>query len=86
MGPKFAGRLHVFVGDSDNFFLNNGVHKLQDWMKTTQDPHYEGYFVYGAMRGHCYSGPENAADRLKDMAQYTLSRMPAGAVAEWWKN
>ncbi len=86
VGPKLVGRLRVFVGDSDNFFLNNGVHKLQDWMKTTQDPHYEGYFVYGAMRGHCYSGPENAADRLKEMAQYILSRMPAGTVAGWWKN
>ena len=86
VGPKLVGRLHIFVGDADNFFLNNGVHKLQDWMKTTQDPHYEGYFVYGAMRGHCYTGPENAADRLKEMAQYILSSMPAGTVAEWWKN
>jgi Putative esterase len=86
LGPKLVGRLHVFVGDADNFFLNNGVHKLQDWMRTTEDPHYEGYFVYGAMRGHCYTGPENAADRLKEMAQYILSRMPAATVAEWWKN
>ncbi|HTX35989.1 MAG TPA: alpha/beta hydrolase-fold protein [Bryobacteraceae bacterium] len=85
LGPKLVDRIHVFVGDADNFFLNNGVHKLQDWMKTTKDPHYEGYFVYGAMRGHCYSGPENSADRLREMAQYILSKMPAGTVAEWWK-
>jgi hypothetical protein len=86
LGPKLVDRLHIFVGDADNFFLNNGVHLLQDWMKTTKDPHYEGYFVYGAMKGHCYSGPENAADRLKEMAQYILAKMPAGTVAEWWKN
>jgi hypothetical protein len=86
LGPKLSGRLHVFVGDADNFFLNNSVHKLQDWMKTTQDPHYEGYFVYGALRGHCYTGPGNAAGRLKEMAQYILSRMPPGTVAAWWKN
>ncbi len=85
LGPKLVDRIHVFVGDADNFFLNNGVHKLQEWMKTTKDPHYEGYFVYGAMRGHCYSGPENSADRLREMAQYLLSKMPAGTVAEWWK-
>ncbi len=85
LGPKLVDRIHVFVGDADNFFLNNGVHQLQDWMKTTKDPHYEGYFVYGAMRGHCYSGPENSADRLREMAQYILSKMPAGTVAEWWK-
>ncbi|HTS25798.1 MAG TPA: alpha/beta hydrolase-fold protein [Bryobacteraceae bacterium] len=86
LGPKLVDQIHVFVGDADNFFLNNGVHLLQDWMKTTKDPHYEGYFVYGAMRGHCYSGPENSAERLKEMAQHILSRMPAGTVAGWWKN
>ena len=86
LGPKLVDRIHVFVGDADNFFLNNGVHLLQDWMKTTKDPHYEGTFVYGAMRGHCYSGPENSAERLKEMAQFVLGKMPAGTVASWWKN
>ena len=86
LGPKLVDRLHVFVGDADNFFLNNGVHLLEDWMKATKDPHYEGYFVYGAMKGHCFSGPENSADRLKEMAQFVLSKMPAGTVAGWWKN
>jgi len=86
LGPKLVDRLHIFVGDADNFFLNNGVHLLEEWMKTTKDPHYEGYFVYGATKGHCYSGPENAAERLKEMAQFLLSKMPAGTVAGWWKN
>jgi hypothetical protein len=85
LGPKLVDQVHVFVGDADNFFLNNGVHVLQDWMKTTKDPHYEGYFVFGAMRGHCYSGPENSAERLKEMAQHILSKMPAGTVAGWWR-
>ncbi|HLK64539.1 MAG TPA: alpha/beta hydrolase-fold protein [Bryobacteraceae bacterium] len=86
LGPKLVDQVHVFVGDADNFFLNNGVHLLQDWMKNTKDPHYEGYFVYGAMKGHCYSGPENSAERLKEMAQHILSKMPPGTVAGWWKN
>ena len=58
LGPKLQGKLHVFVGDADNFFLNNAVHLMQNWMMTTKDPHYEGFFVYGAMRGHCYQVPE----------------------------
>ena len=28
-----------------NFFLTNGVHKLQEWMKTSKDPDNEGDFV-----------------------------------------
>jgi hypothetical protein len=85
LGPRLVGKLFVYVGDADNFFLNNGVHRLEDWMKKTKDPHYEGYFVYGAMRGHCFSGPENSAERLKQMAEHVLARMPAGTVAGWWK-
>jgi hypothetical protein len=85
LGPRLADKLHIYVGDADNFFLNNGVHRLQDWMQKTKDPHYEGFFVYGAMRGHCYQGVETPSDRLKQMAEFILGKMPAGTVAQWWK-
>jgi hypothetical protein len=85
LGPKIVDKLHVFVGDADNFFLNNATRKLQEWMKTTKDPHYEGAFVYGAAKGHCYSGPVSNTERLKEMAQYILAKMPSDTVAEWWK-
>jgi hypothetical protein len=86
LGPKLVDRLHIYVGDADNFFLNNGVHRMQEWMAKTENPHYEGYFLYGAMKGHCYSGPENSADRLKQMAEFIMSKMPVNTVADWWKN
>ena len=85
LGPKIVDKLHVFVGDADNFFLNNSTRKMQEWMKTTKDPHYEGSFVYGAAKGHCYSGPVGNAERLKEMAQYMMSKMPSDTVAGWWK-
>jgi hypothetical protein len=85
LGPRLADKLHVYVGDADNFFLNNGVHRLQEWMQKTKDPHYEGFFVYGAVRGHCFQGQETPSDRLKQMAEFMLGKMPAGAVAQWWK-
>lgn len=85
VAPKLVDKIHVFVGDADNFFLNNGTRKLQDWMKTTQDPHYEGFFMYGAAKGHCYSGPVSSADRLKEMAQVILAKMPSDTIAGWWK-
>jgi hypothetical protein len=85
LGPKIVDKLHVFVGDADNFFLNNATRKMQEWMKTTKDPHYEGSFVYGAAKGHCYSGPVSNGERLKEMAQYIESKMPSDTVAGWWK-
>ena len=85
LGPKLAGKIRIFTGDADNFFLNNSVRKLQEWMKGTQNPHYEGFFVYGAAKGHCYAGPDTNADRLRDMARDILARMPSETVADWWK-
>jgi len=85
LGPKLQDKVRVYVGDADNFFLNNGTRKLQDWMKKTESPHYEGLFVYGAAKGHCYAGPVSSADRLKEMAEHVLARMPSETVAGWWK-
>jgi len=74
----------VSVGDADNFFLNNGVYLMQNWMLTTKDPHYEGFFVYGAMRGHCYQDPGPMADRLREMPEFVMGKMPPETVAQWW--
>jgi hypothetical protein len=85
VGPKLADKIHVYVGDADNFFLNNGTRRLQEWMKNTKDPHYEGFFMYGAAKGHCYSGPVGSADRLKEMAEHILTKMPSDTISGWWK-
>ncbi len=49
----------------DNFFLNNSTKELEEWMKTTQNPHYKGFFLYGDGKGHCWQGPESTAERLQ---------------------
>jgi hypothetical protein len=54
-------------------------------MKTTENPHYEGYFLYGDQKPHCWSGPATPTDRLKEMAQHIMSRKPEGANTGWWK-
>jgi hypothetical protein len=84
LAPKLQDKVHVYVGDADNFFLNNGTRRLQEWMQKTESPHYEGLFVYGAAKGHCYTGPVSSADRLKEMAQHVLAHMPADTIAGWW--
>ncbi|MEO8029024.1 MAG: GAF domain-containing protein [Bryobacteraceae bacterium] len=85
VGPKVVDKIRVYTGDADNFFLNNSVRKLEEWMKKTRDPHYEGTFLYGAAKGHCWIGPVTQAERLKEMAQHMLGKMPRDAIANWWK-
>jgi len=50
IGPQLVGKIHVEVGDMDNFYLNLAVYDLQEFLKTTHDPHYEGSFEFGGPR------------------------------------
>jgi hypothetical protein len=85
VGPKLVDKIHVYTGTADTYLLNNSTKQLQEWMKTTTNPHYEGYFLYGDGKPHCWSGPVNAGERLKEMAQHIMAHKPDWATTEWWK-
>ena len=53
LGPKLEGKVHVAVGESDTYFLNNAVHLMQDEMDKTQNPHSDATFDYGPRQPHC---------------------------------
>ncbi len=84
VGPRLVGKLHVYTGDMDNFYLNNSTKELERWMKTTTAPHEPGLFMYGDGKGHCWTGPVTPAERLKEMAQYLLRTKPEGTTTPWW--
>ena len=84
VGPKLVGKLHIYTGDMDTYYLNNAVRKLEEWMKTTTDPHYEGFFMYGDRKPHCWSGPVTAEERLTEMAQFILREKPEDLTTPWW--
>jgi hypothetical protein len=84
IGPKLVDKIHVYTGTADTYFLNNSTRELQEWMKTTASPHYEGYFLYGDGKPHCWSGPATQGERLKEMAQHILAHKPDWATAPWW--
>lgn len=85
VGPKLVGKVHVYTGTMDNFFLNNSTKDLELWMKTTQNPHYEGFFLYGDGKGHCWQGPESTPERIKQMAVHIAAHKPDGMTTPWWK-
>ena len=85
LGPKLVDKLHIYVGDIDNCYLNFPVMELQAWMETTENPHYPGFFSYGRGRGHCYSGPVSTGERLKEMAQHVIRHQPAVLDTPWWE-
>ncbi|MEO7086329.1 MAG: alpha/beta hydrolase-fold protein [Gemmatimonadaceae bacterium] len=85
VGPKLVDKVHVYVGNMDSFFLDRATREMEAWMKTTQNPHYEGFFMYGDQKPHCWSGPGTNADRVREMAEFGLRKVPAGTSTPWWK-
>jgi hypothetical protein len=56
LGPKLKGKIHVYVGTMDNYYLNNAVYLLQETLEGTSDPYYAGEVDYGDRAEHCWNG------------------------------
>lgn len=83
IGPQLVGKLHLYCGDMDNFYLNLAVYKLEDFLKNTSNPAYGGLFIYGRpMKGHGWH-PMNQAQLVQMMAEHITKNAPAGTDSGW---
>ncbi len=67
LGPKLKGKLHIYVGDMDNYYLNNAVYLVEDFLKTAT-PAADAVVDYGDRAEHCWNGDQtrsNAYSRLR---------------------
>lgn len=55
LAPKLRGKIRIWVGEADDYFLNNAVHLLDDFLSKAQ-PAYEGKILYDPRAGHCWIG------------------------------
>jgi hypothetical protein len=67
LGPKLRGKIHIWVGDADNFFLNNAVHLLDGFLSHA-DPPPGGYIRYGPGKGHT-GMPLSTYELLREMQE-----------------
>lgn len=51
LAPKLKGKLHISVGEADEFFLNNAVHLLDEFFSKAK-PSYGGSIIYGQGKLH----------------------------------
>ena len=58
LAPQLKGKLHLYCGDMDNFYLNLAVYLLEDYLKPTDSG---ATFEYGRpMKGHGWHPMSNA--------------------------
>jgi hypothetical protein len=69
VGPKLVGKLHVFAGRMDDFYLNIAVYHVEDFLSATKDPYYNGSFMYGDRGGHGWR-PWTTGQLIRNMAAY----------------
>jgi len=66
LGPKLRGKLTIWVGEADEYFLNNAVHLLDSFLSKA-DPPYEGKIIYGPGKGHGWT-PFSERETMNQMA------------------
>lgn len=68
LGPKLRGKLRIYCGDMDNYYLNNAVYLTEKFLESTSEPYYSGDVDYGDRAEHCWNGDQsqpNAISRLR---------------------
>jgi enterochelin esterase-like enzyme len=82
IGPKLAGKIRVYVGRMDNFYLNEACYLLEASLAAATSPAYGGEFRYGDRGGHGWS-PFQGDEMLREMAAHIRKNAPPGAKADW---
>ena len=94
LGPKLRGKLRIYVGDMDNYYLNNAVYLVDKFLRSAS-PAADAVVDYGDRDEHCWNGDHtrsNAYSRLRYpqmVLPWAVERMlktaPAGADVRSWR-
>jgi hypothetical protein len=94
LAPKLQGKIHLYVGSGDNYYLTDSIYFAHERLESLKPP-YEGTVDYGERAEHCWNGDHklsNAYSRLHYNFQYLpqiLDRIgktaPPGADLKSWR-
>jgi len=95
IGPKLEGKIHIYCGDMDNYYLNNAVYLVEEFLESTKFPYYNGEVDYGDRAEHCWNGDQtrpNALSRLRyhqmfapKIVERILKSAPPGSDISSWR-
>jgi hypothetical protein len=83
LGPQLAGKINILCGDMDDYYLEDAVYLLQDFLEGAKNPPYGGGFRYGRpLKGHGWT-PMTNADLVREMAAHIAKAAPRGEPTTW---
>jgi S-formylglutathione hydrolase FrmB len=89
LGPKLNGKLHIYMGDTDTFYLEEATMRLEKFLRSAKNPTFEGTIEYGQRAPHCWSGCASGRNPticyLPAMAEHIRKTAPPGADLKSWR-
>jgi len=95
IGNSLKGKIHIYVGDMDTYYLNDAVYNAEDMLKKLDNPNCNCIVDYGDRAEHCWNGDHtqpNYISRLryhqmfiKKWAEEVKTRAPKGADLRSWR-
>ena len=89
LGPKLEGKIRIYCGDMDNYYLNNAVYLTEEFLEGTQSPYYAGEVAYGDRAEHCWNGDPTLPNYITRLRYNTMyldeieDRLKASAPANF---
>jgi len=95
IGNSLKGKIHIYVGDMDTYYLNDAVYTAEDMLKKLNNPNCSCVIDYGDRAEHCWNGDHtqpNYISRLrynqmfiKKWADEIKTRAPKDADLKSWR-
>lgn len=95
LGEQLKGKIHIYVGEMDNYYLNTAVYSAEDVLKQLKNPSCNCEVDYQSRAEHCWNGDHtqpNYISRLRyhrmfipKWAEEVKLRAPQGADLQSWR-
>ena len=72
IGNDLEGKINIYCGDMDNYYLNNAVVLTEQFLKTTNNPYYGGEVDYGNNAEHCWNGDQENPNYISRLRYNTM--------------
>ncbi len=88
VGPKLVGKINIFCGRMDNFYLNEAVYLLEEFFESTTKPHYAGRFEYGNRGEHGWNPwrerDGHKVNMYREMTEHIVKNTPRSDDSNLW--
>ncbi|HUN80376.1 MAG TPA: alpha/beta hydrolase-fold protein [Phycisphaerae bacterium] len=72
LGPKLSGKIHIYCGTMDNYFLNNAVALMENFLKKAANPPFNGLVDYECGAEHCWNGDHTRPNAISRMRYHQM--------------